>query len=67
GQGFCVNLSVDTSSRDILELCRELGALYIDTVAEPWPGFYFDSRASQAERTNYALRGRILEARAARP
>ncbi|WP_204271631.1 saccharopine dehydrogenase NADP-binding domain-containing protein, partial [Escherichia coli] len=36
GQGFCVNLSVDTSSRAILELCRELGALYIDTVAEPW-------------------------------
>ena len=36
GQGFCVNLSVDTSSRDIMELCRELGALYIDTVAEPW-------------------------------
>src|SRR5215212_11726051 len=34
GQGFCVNLSVDTSSRDIMELCRELGALYIDTVNE---------------------------------
>jgi homospermidine synthase len=39
GQGFCVNLSVDTSSRDILELCRELGALYIDTVAEPTDRF----------------------------
>ncbi len=39
GQGFCVNLSVDTSSRAIMELCRELGALYIDTVAETWPGF----------------------------
>ena len=36
GQGFCVNLSVDTSSRDIMELCRDIGALYIDTVAEPW-------------------------------
>ena len=56
GQGFCVNLSVDTSSRDILELCRELGALYIDTVAEPWTGFYFDKELSQADRTNYALR-----------
>ena len=25
GQGFCVNLSVDTSSLDIMRLCRELG------------------------------------------
>ena len=28
GQGFCVNLSVDTGSTDIMELCNELGALY---------------------------------------
>ena len=42
GQGFCVNLSVDTCSTDIMELCSELGALYIDTVVEPWLGFYFD-------------------------
>ena len=42
GQGFCVNLSVDTSSLAIMEHCREIGALYIDTVVEPWPGFYFD-------------------------
>ena len=39
GQGFCINLSVDTSSLDIMRLCRELGVLYIDTVVEPWPGF----------------------------
>ena len=32
GQGFCVNLSVDTSSVDMMELCNEVGALYIDTV-----------------------------------
>ena len=67
GQGFCVNLSVDTSSRAIMELCRELGALYIDTVAEPWPGFYFDKTKSQGDRTNYALRQNILDARAASP
>ncbi|HSM20135.1 MAG TPA: saccharopine dehydrogenase NADP-binding domain-containing protein, partial [Hyphomicrobiales bacterium] len=30
GKGFCVNLSVDTSSLDIMKLCRELGVLYID-------------------------------------
>ena len=62
GQGFCVNVSVDTSSRDIMELCRELGALYIDTVAEPWAGFYFDKSAGPEARTNYALREIILEA-----
>ena len=67
GRGFCVNLSVDTSSRDIMELCREIGALYIDTVAEPWKGFYFDKTLGPAERSNYALRERILEARRLKP
>ena len=56
GRGFCVNLSVDTSSLDIMRLCRELGALYIDTVVEPWPGFYFDKSAGPEQRTNNALR-----------
>jgi len=56
GQGFLVNLSVDTSSLDLMKLCRKLGVLYIDTVVEPWAGFYFDDTAPAAERTNYALR-----------
>jgi homospermidine synthase len=56
GQGFCVNLSVDTGSLDIMKLCRELGVLYIDTVVEPWLGFYFDNDADNSARTNYALR-----------
>ena len=56
GQGFCVNLSVDTSSLDIMKFCRELGVLYIDTVVEPWLGFYWDDKADNASRTNYALR-----------
>src|SRR6201992_1613613 len=30
GPGFCVNLSVDTSSVDIMTMCREIRALYID-------------------------------------
>lgn len=67
GTGFCVNLSVDTSSRDIMRLCRELGVPYIDTVAEPWKGFYFDKSAGPAARTNYALREAILEERRQRP
>ncbi len=56
GQGFCVNLSVDTSSLELIRFCREIGALYIDTVVEPWPGFYFDKDAPAEARTNNALR-----------
>ena len=67
GQGFCVNLSVDTSSVDIMELCREIGALYIDTVVEPWVGFYFDSNLGPEARSNYALRETVLAARRKNP
>ena len=56
GQGFCVNLSVDTGSLDILRFCRSIDALYIDTVVEPWLGFYYNDDVDNAERTNYALR-----------
>ncbi|WP_342641096.1 homospermidine synthase [Rhodoligotrophos ferricapiens] len=67
GQGFCVNLSVDTSSLDLMRLTRELGVLYIDTVVEPWLGFYFDPTVSNAERTNYALRETVRRERLANP
>jgi homospermidine synthase len=67
GQGFCVNLSVDTSSLDILRYCRELEALYIDTVVEPWPGFYYSKDLGNEARTNYALRESVLEERRKRP
>ncbi len=67
GQGFCVNLSVDTSSVEIMRLCRELGALYIDTVNEPWAGFYFDKSKGAGDRSNYMLREMTMEERRARP
>src|ERR1700691_5368147 len=67
GQGFCVNLSVDTSSVDIMEFCREIGAFYIDTVVEPWIGFYFDAKLGPEARTNYALRETVLAARRKTP
>jgi homospermidine synthase len=67
GQGFCVNLSVDTSSLAIMELCREIGALYIDTVVEPWAGFYFDKHLGPESRSNYALRETVLESRRRNP
>ncbi|MDT8856795.1 saccharopine dehydrogenase NADP-binding domain-containing protein [Paracoccaceae bacterium Fryx2] len=56
GRGFVVNLSVDVGSIDLMLLCQELGVLYLDTVIEPWPGFYFGSTVPNAERTNYPLR-----------
>jgi len=67
GQGFCVNLSVDTSSVALMELARELGVLYIDTVVEPWTGFYFDTTLGPDERSNYALRETMLAARRRNP
>ncbi len=67
GQGFCVNLSVDTSSLDIMKFCREIGALYIDTVVEPWPGFYFDKSLGPEARSNYALRETVLAAKREQP
>ncbi len=67
GRGFCVNLSVDTGSLDIMKLTRELGALYIDTVVEPWPGFYFDKSAGPEQRTNNALRTTVREEKARNP
>ncbi|MCI4661761.1 MAG: homospermidine synthase [Neomegalonema sp.] len=67
GQGFCVNLSVDTGSLDLMKLCRSLDVLYIDTVVEPWLGFYFDESAGSAARTNYALREPVRIEKAAQP
>jgi homospermidine synthase len=67
GQGFCVNLSVDTSSLELMKLCRKLGVLYVDTVVEPWLGFYFDDKADNASRTNYALRETVREERKRKP
>ncbi|SEV88765.1 homospermidine synthase [Cognatiyoonia koreensis] len=66
GKGFCVNLSVDTDSLALMKFCRELGVPYIDTVVEPWAGFYFDT-TDNAERTNYALRQRVRDEKAANP
>jgi homospermidine synthase len=62
GKGdFLLNLSVDVSSTALIELCRELGALYLDTCIEPWDGWYDEPKLSMAERTNYALREKALK------
>jgi homospermidine synthase len=67
GQGFCVNLSVDTSSLDIMNFCRDLDCFYIDTVVEPWTGFYFNEEMSAGDRTNYALRETVRAEKAKSP
>ena len=66
-RGLVVNLSVDVSSVAIVRLCKEIGALYIDTVVEPWPGFYTDTRLTASQRSNYALRESMLDLRRAHP
>ena len=58
---------LDTPSLDIMRFCREIGALYIDTVIEPWPGFYFDKSLGPEARTNYALRETVLAERRKSP
>ena len=44
GRGMIVNLSVDTSSVDLMEFAKDIDAFYIDTVVEPWPGLYTDRK-----------------------
>lgn len=66
-RAFCVNVSVDVSSLEVMDLCRRLDAYYIDTVVEPWKGFYWDEKTPTAARTNYALREHLLEYRRKNP
>ena len=66
GRGMIVNLSVDTSSADLMDLCKDIDALYIDTVCEPWPGLYTNAKATLSQRSNYALREGVLDVRRAR-
>ena len=51
-----LNLSVDVSSVALISLCREQGALYLDTCIEPWAGGYTDPSLTPSQRSNYALR-----------
>jgi homospermidine synthase len=57
---FLLNLSVDVSSVALIELCQEIGALYLDTCIEPWPGGYTDPSLTPSQRSNYGLRESAL-------
>lgn len=58
---FLLNLSVEISSADLIQLCQEKEALYLDASMEPWAGQYTNPTLSLAERTNYSIREAILE------
>ena len=61
GRGdFLLNLSIDVSSVALIELCQEIGALYLDTCIEPWPGGYTDPSLTPSQRSNYGLRESAL-------
>ena len=60
---FLANVSVDVSSVALIEYCQKNGILYIDTVMEPWQGFYIDPAFSVSQRSNYALREAALALR----
>lgn len=61
--GLCINVSVEASSLALMTCVRNMGSLYVDTVTEPWPGFYFDNEAHSATRTNEILRAEVLHER----
>jgi homospermidine synthase len=64
GKGdFLMNVSVNVSSIELIELCRKKGALYLDTCIEPWPGGYTDPKLSPSARSNYKLREEALALR----
>lgn len=60
---FLLNLSVDVSSKDLITLCQEKDALYLDTCIEPWQGGYIDPALSASMRSNYAMRDSVLSLR----
>ena len=62
-QAMIVNLSVDVDSVAMMKVARAHNALYVDTVIEPWPGFYYNARLNNNMRTNYMLRERMLSAK----
>jgi len=64
---FLLNVSVEVASVALIELCREQGALYLDTCIEPWPGGYTDPSLPPAARSNYALRESALALRRGHP
>ena len=56
---FLINLSVGVSTKALIQLCRETGALYLDTCILPWPD-EDGADLSATERSNYNLREEVF-------
>jgi homospermidine synthase len=61
---FLLNLSSDVASCELLELCGELGVLYLDTCIDSWKSEVYDSSLTVSQRSLYALREKALAYRA---
>lgn len=62
GEGdLMLNLSIDISSIDLIRFCAERGTLYVDTSIEPWPGVFDNPMLKLHQRTNYAIRAKIVD------
>jgi homospermidine synthase len=59
-QNLIINLATEVSSVDLIRFAVTHSALYIDTVVEPWPGFYQNDTIKPAAQTNYQLRENLL-------
>jgi homospermidine synthase len=60
---FIVNVSTNVSSLSIVDHAHRIGALYVDTTIDPWPGVYFNADLPAVERSNYLLRHSLLSTR----
>jgi homospermidine synthase len=60
---FLLNVSVDVSSLALIEFCHDRNVLYLDTCTEPWAGGYTDPALTPSQRSNYALREKLLALR----
>lgn len=68
GRGdFLVNLACNVSSPDLILLCREQGALYMDADLWPWVDNDYVTEAAPEERFNYLMREKTLSLRTDQP
>lgn len=56
-----INLTVDVSSKDLVEECQKNDVMYIDTCIQPWPGFFDNFDMDTRDRTNYSLREGMIK------
>lgn len=56
-----LNLSINVSSLDLIRFCADIGALYVDTSIEPWPGIYDNPMLEMRQRTNFVIREKALQ------